>query len=143
MPSSYAQLYIHLVWATWDRLPVLKGEVRDTAYACIRAECKELGVRVIALGGTDDHVHLFGSLPTTLAVADLAKRVKGASSHLVSHTVPGADGFKWQGSYAAFSVSKSMGPTVREYIRNQEEHHAARTTDKDAELAWEEREMEP
>jgi len=141
MPSAYTQLYIHIVWATWDRLPILRGDVRDTAYACIRSECKELGVRVIALGGTDDHVHLLGSLPTTVCIADLVKQIKGSSSHLVNHRVPGGGNFKWQGSYAAFTVSKSLGPVVRKYILNQEQHHAAGTTDKDAEVAWVERDM--
>jgi hypothetical protein len=35
--------------------------------------------------------------------------------------------FGWQTGYAAFSVSESQVPTVREYIRNQEEHHRKQT----------------
>ena len=31
--------------------------------------------------------------------------------------------FYWQSGYAAFSVSESMAPTVRNYIERQEEHH--------------------
>jgi putative transposase len=140
MSNTYTQLYVHLVWATWDRLPLLHGRVKDAAYACIRAECKKLGVKVIALGGIADHVHLFVELPTTVCIADLAKQVKGSSSHLINEEIRPDDVFKWQGGYAAFSVSKSLGPTVRAYIRNQEEHHEAGTTDKDAEFAWTEEE---
>ncbi len=32
--------------------------------------------------------------------------------------------FHWQGGYAVFSVSQSVVEDVREYIRNQKEHHA-------------------
>jgi putative transposase len=31
--------------------------------------------------------------------------------------------FFWQGGYGAFSVSQSAVEEVREYIRNQREHH--------------------
>jgi len=140
MSNTYMQLYVHMVWGTWDRLPLLVGGVKDAAYACIRAKCKELGAKVIELGGVADHVHLLVELPTTRCIADLAKEAKGSSSHLVNHEVQSAGAFKWQGGYAAFTVSKSLGPTVREYIRNQEEHHRAGTTDKDAECAWTENE---
>ena len=34
--------------------------------------------------------------------------------------------FHWQGGYSAFSVSESIAPKVREYIRSQREHHQAR-----------------
>jgi putative transposase len=140
MPTTYVQLYIHLVWATWDRLPILIGSVRDTAYACIATDCKELGVKVIAIGGTDDHVHLLASIPTTVCIADLMKQIKGSSSHLLNHRTSSEECFKWQGGYAAFTVSKSMKKIIMQYIANQERHHADGTTDKDAELAWEEQE---
>jgi len=140
MPSAFAQVYVHLVWTTWDRLPLLNGAVKDSVYACIRAECKALGVKVISLGGTQDHVHLLVELPTTVCIADLAKQIKGSSSHLVNHEVCKSGEFKWQGSYAVFSVSKSLGPTVRSYILNQEQHHQDGTTDRDSEIAWAERE---
>ena len=136
MPTAYAQLYVHLVWATWDRLPILRGAVRDVAYKCIRTECEAMGAKVIALGGTENHVHLLASLPTKICIADLVKQVKGSSAHLVNHDLLRDRSFKWQGSYAAFTVSKSLGPTVRDYIQNQEQHHREGSTDKNAELAW-------
>ena len=35
--------------------------------------------------------------------------------------------FEWQDEYFAVSVSESMIETVRNYIRNQEEHHSKKT----------------
>jgi len=63
-------------------------------------------------------------LPTTLAVADLVKQIKGSSSHFVTHEI-GVRAFRWQGSYAGFSVSEEVTPAVRRYIGRQREHHAA------------------
>jgi hypothetical protein len=38
-------------------------------------------------------------------------------------------GFKWQGAYGAFTLRKAEVPQVREYIRNQADHHTEETVD--------------
>jgi len=95
---------------------------------------------LIAIGGTEDHVHVLVRIPATISVADLVKQIKGSSSHMVNHSVPRWNGFKWQGAYGAFTVSKTLGPAVRSYILGQEEHHRDGTTDKGMEVAWTESE---
>jgi len=140
MREPYTQLYIHLVWATWDRMPVLTEALRPRIYGCIREQCEMLNAKLIAIGGTDNHLHTLVRIPSTVAVAALVKQMKGASSHLVNHELGVSDAFKWQGAYAAFSVSKSLGPAVRSYILRQAEHHREGTTEKDLEIAWVEKE---
>lgn len=128
MRRPWTELYLHLVWATWDRLPLITEVIRGPVYACIQAECKSLGAEVIAVGGVDDHVHLLVRVPASLAPAMLVKQAKGASSHLVNHQLDPGTVFKWQGGYGAFSVSKRLVPKVRDYILRQEEHHRSGTT---------------
>jgi REP element-mobilizing transposase RayT len=99
--QPFTQIYVHLIWSTWDRLPLISPELREAIHACIQAECRELKADVLALGGVEDHVHLLVRLPTTLPVATLAKQVKGAPSHLVTHRLEHQDGFKWQGGLGA------------------------------------------
>ena len=123
MRAPYTQLYLHLVWATWDRHAFLVREVRQAVYECIQAECVNLRVDVIAIGGIEDHVHLLVRVPPTIAPADLVKRVKGASSHMVNHDIHAPFYFKWQGAYGAFSVSKRHVPLIREYVLGQAEPH--------------------
>jgi putative transposase len=134
MREPYTQLYLHLVWTTWDRLPLLSSELVPSVYACIQAECKRLGAEVIAIGGVSDHVHLLTRIPTTTSVAALVKQIKGASSHLAAHRLPGGHTFKWQGAYGAFTVSRSDVPRIRAYIQRQEEHHRAQTLTPELEL---------
>jgi REP element-mobilizing transposase RayT len=114
-----------LVWATWDRLPLLVGEVETCAHRGIGATCARLGSEVTALGGVADHIHLLLRLPLTLSVAELVGQVKGATSHLLTHEVL-TDGsfFKWQGSYGAVSVSPRHLPVVAAYVTHQRTHHA-------------------
>jgi len=123
MREPYTQLYLHLVWATWDRLPLLPAELRPAVYGCIQAECRQLDADVVAIRGTEDHVHLLVRISTTISVAQLVKQVKGSSSHLVNRRLTSEGTFKWQGGYGAFTVSKRNVPLVREYILRQEDHH--------------------
>ena len=133
MREPFTQLYLHLVWATWDRLPQITPGRQDPIYACIQNECSELRCDALALGGIEDHVHLLVRFPTTISVAQLAKQVKGASSHMVAQKIDPLSGFKWQGGYGAFTVSRRELPRVVDYIARQKEHHQSSTLDPDLE----------
>jgi len=134
MRDTYTWLYVHCVWGTWDRLPLLSAERKAAVYDCIQAECTALKSEVIAIGGIENHVHVLARIPAALSVAELVKQIKGASSHLVTHQLSPGEFFKWQGAYAAFSLSKAEVPRIRDYILRQEEHHRNRTLDPDAEF---------
>jgi len=132
MREPFTQLYVHLVWATWDRAPILTDDLLGIVDRSIRHECVQLGAEVVAFGGVADHVHLLARIPAKTSVSALVKQVKGASSHLISTRlkIP----FKWQGGYGAFSVSKRNLPAAREYVLNQQHHHAYGTAVAAAEL---------
>jgi len=124
MRSRFTQLYLHLVWSTRSRYPYLADlELRRTVYECIGAVCTGLRCDVLAIGGTADHVHVLLRPAVTVAPAEVVKRIKGASSHMVNHEIRGRKYFRWQGGYGAFSVSKRHVPMIRNYVLNQEEHH--------------------
>lgn len=123
MRSNFTQLYLHCVWATWDRLPLITPEIHSQIYGVIIHECEELGCTVIAIGGIADHVHLLVNIPPTLNATTLLKRIKGSSSHAVTHQIQPNSFFKWQGGYGAFTVSYCELDRVANYIRNQAQHH--------------------
>jgi putative transposase len=123
MRAPYTKLYVHLVWATYRRLALIRPELRKDIYAAIQHRCKMLKVELLAIGGMEDHIHVLVRFPATLSIADLVGRLKGASSHLVTQVIRSEYPFKWQGGYGAFTVSKRALPAVRDYILNQEEHH--------------------
>ena len=127
MYRERAQLavYLHLVWATWDRLPLLNGEFAHDVYRAIGAECFAMGAEVIAIGGIEDHIHLLTSLPATISVADFVKRLKGSSAHLATHQLVPGKFFKWQRGYGAVTVSPRHLDQVSRYIADQREHHAS------------------
>jgi len=123
MAHNAVRLYVHLVWRTWDSLPLIRPAVERRLHRAIEAEAGELGCKVYAVGGTAEHVHLLLAIPATLSVSDLVRQVKGASSRFANEVLlPGR--FRWQGHYGALSVSRSDVGRVRAYIQGQHDHHA-------------------
>ncbi|MBX0331540.1 IS200/IS605 family transposase, partial [Oscillochloris sp. ZM17-4] len=123
MRGNRRSVFIHLVWATWDRLPLITPGIERRLYRTMQATVEGLGCTVLALNGVEDHVHVFVSLPSTVDLAHLMKQVKGVSSHFVNQTLRPSSPFKWQGGYGAFSVSRWDVEMIIGYIRRQKEHH--------------------
>ncbi|HEX2978854.1 MAG TPA: IS200/IS605 family transposase [Anaerolineaceae bacterium] len=127
MRAAYHELFVHLIWHTWDSQHLITPTLEPSIYACIAAKCQQMHTRVIALGGTPNHVHLLVQTPPTICIADLIHDIKGASSHLVTHQLLPDANFKWQGAYAAFSLSMLEVDRLSTYIRKQKEHHKEKT----------------
>jgi REP element-mobilizing transposase RayT len=128
MRSPYTKLYVHCVWATWNRQPLLTPVVEARLYAAIAAKCHVLRCEAIAIGGDLDHIHLLARFVASLSIAELVQEVKGASSHLMNHEIAPHREFRWQGSYGAFTVSPNSLRIAADYIHNQKVHHAERHT---------------
>ena len=120
MSHTYAQNVIHVVFSTKDRRKLLSGEMRSQMWTYATGICKKLDILVLAVGGMEDHIHFLMQIPPTLAVAKAVLTIKSNSSRWA-----GEEGYKfaWQQGYGAFSVSRSVVPTVIRYIQNQEAHH--------------------
>ncbi len=88
-------------------------------------------MKALAVGGTEDHVHILLSLPATMAVAKAVQLVKGGSSKWIHDTFPKQRHFAWQEGYGAFSISISHVQDTIAYIRAQEEHHRSKTFEKE------------
>ena len=59
------------------------------------------------------------------AVSDIVRELKKGSSAWVRETFDSK--FLWQDGYGGFTVGRREIDDVRQYIRNQEEHHRTRT----------------
>jgi putative transposase len=124
MPQTYSSLWIHLIWATKQRQPDLLPEFRFKLYDKMRLVAKEQDIYLDFVNGTADHIHVLVSLKTAQAVSAVVQHLKGQSSHWVNEQRFLTYAFDWQDGYAAISVSPSNVNRVRNYIKNQEAHHA-------------------
>ena len=128
MRYNKLSLFIHFVWTTWDRLPLISAEIEPVVFRALQSEAREIDCKVLALGGTEDHVHLLLEIPPTRCILEIVKQLKGVSSRLVNDALDVDIPFKWQASYSAFSVSRWDVKKIAQYIKRQKEHHQAGTT---------------
>ncbi len=126
MPNSHTEVYIHFVWATQNRQPIITIEYEEHLYSFIRSRCQKMQAHFVAIGGMPDHIHLLIRMPSSLSISNVVKDIKGSSSHFITHSL-GQTEFQWQGAYGAFSVDRDRVYVVSNYIMNQKEHHAAHT----------------
>ncbi len=123
MPGTYSQLLLHVVTSTKGRTQWIGPIVAERLYPYIGGIVRaEKGV-LYAIGGAEDHVHLYFRWRPDGALSDLMRTVKSRSSKWVRDAYPELSEFRWQEGYSAFSVSKSREAAVKRYIETQKEHH--------------------
>ena len=121
--SSYVKIWIHFIWATKYRQNLIDEELKYKLYNHIRANAKEKGIYIDHINGTENHIHILVSLKGEQSVSKVAFLIKGESSHWVNTNRLINDKFEWQNEFMALSISASLVPRLRNYIRNQEAHH--------------------
>ena len=124
MPQSLANVLVHIVFSTKDRVPFLKDEiVRNQLHAQLGGTSKTLNCPPLIVGGVDDHIHLLAGQSRTISLSDWVKELKRVTSIWIKQQSPELKRFAWQAGYGAFSVSQSQSRRVVQYIREQELHH--------------------
>ena len=127
MSHSFNKIWIHAIWATKERLPLLQQNSEQRVYSFIAEQLRELGCPVRIINGMPDHIHCLFLLNPQKSVADVIKQIKGSSSHYINEHNIITDKFSWQTGYAAYSVSESVVEKVFQYIKTQKEHHQKKT----------------
>lgn len=120
---SFVQLHYHVVFATKQRRPLLAEQLRPRLIEYIGGVLRAAGSVLLEAGGAADHMHLAISASQQQSLANMVRDIKAGSSRWIHDTFGDLRTFAWQDGYAAFSVSHSVMPKVREYIRGQEGHH--------------------
>jgi putative transposase len=124
----FISVNIHFVWSTKNRLPFLATrEQRQTLWHHIKQNAEEKNIHIDFVNGYTDHCHCLVSMDADQTMSKVMQLIKGESSFWVNKTQLCAQKFEWQDEYFAVSVSKSQLETVRNYIRNQEQHHSKKT----------------
>lgn len=133
MSHSYHKIWLHYIWATKSRQPLITKELKPVLIQHIRDYGKSNDIYVDIVNGDMDHLHSLVSLKPTQAPAEVINKLKGESSNWVNKTEYLSVKFAWQNGYSVFSVSASNVKKVREYIKTQEQHHTKMTCLEEAE----------
>jgi REP element-mobilizing transposase RayT len=127
MSHSFNKIWIHSIWSTKDRLPLIHSAIEKKVHEYMRSQFVESGCHVRIINGMPDHVHSLFLLNPQRCVADIIKQIKGSTSHYINEQDLIKEKFAWQTGYAAYSVSESILEKVYLYIVNQKQHHQKTT----------------
>lgn len=117
LAHTFSKNYVHVIFSTKGRRKIMKKELQPRLWAYLAGIAKNHDINMLAVGGTEDHIHLLFHLPPKLALAKAVLLLKANSSKWMRKDL------SWQEGYGAFSVSASNLDSVVRYVRNQEKHH--------------------
>ncbi|WP_339700117.1 IS200/IS605 family transposase [Algoriphagus aquimarinus] len=123
MGQSLVKNYVHIIFSTKNRQPLLQNDYEEELYKYLGGTCKTHHCTPIQVGGHLDHVHILCLLSKNMTIAGLLEELKTDSSKWMKKRAEQLSKFYWQDGYGAFSINPSQVDTVINYIKNQHEHH--------------------
>src|SRR5690242_17460357 len=105
---SFVRIWVHVVFSTQNREPVLDKKIRTALIKHIRSNCKEKDIFLKAINGWSDHLHLLISLGREQSIAKVMMLIKGESAHWLNEQGWVRGHFRWQDDYYAISASESQ-----------------------------------
>ena len=122
MGHTFSNLLVHIVFSVKERKNYIYKEISELLYAYIAGIVKNENCQIIAIGGRENHIHIFMRIHPSICISEIARKLKSNSSKWLKEE-KGLNLFSWQPGYACFSVSESRKESVIKYIKNQEAHH--------------------
>ncbi len=124
---SYVRIWLHCVWGTKNRQPFLTKHNKKAILHHIRENASKKDIYIDFINGHHEHLHCLISLNKDQSIAKVMQLIKGESSYWINKNKLTQTTFEWADEYFAVSVSESQVNKVRDYIKNQVEHHRTKT----------------
>lgn len=121
--STYTQILYQIVFSTKNRERTLSPNNRPQLFKYIWGIINNNKCHLYRINGIEDHLHILTHLHPTVALSDLVKNIKVASSLFTKENKLFEHFNGWQDGYGAFTYSIKEKDRLIEYIKNQEEHH--------------------
>src|SRR5690554_3540876 len=96
MGHSLNKIYIHLVFSTKYREPLITDSIKDELFSYLGGICKNMECNPIQVGGYKNHVHILCLLSKKIALMDLLEKVKSNSSKWIKTKGVEFENFYWQ-----------------------------------------------
>jgi REP element-mobilizing transposase RayT len=127
MGQSLVKNYLHIVYSTKYRQPLIHEAVQPELYSYLGGICNNLECYPVKIGGWLYHVHVLCLLSKKIALMKFVEELKSHSSKWIKTKGEELKGFYWQDGYGGFSVNPNDVDIVKAYIENQKEHHKKKT----------------
>ena len=123
MYHRHVELFLHIVWSTWDRVPWIDPTYDREIRRCAHRQIGAAGV-LLASGAYDDHVHVLLRASPTIVPATVVGAIKGHTSHELHARFAVDPAMRFSEGYALFSVSPEHVTRLVRYIEDQRVRHA-------------------
>jgi len=123
MCKTYTKLYVHLVFSVKRRQKLLPEDHHEELYKYITGIVNNKKQKLMAINGTEDHIHILVSISADICISDLVRHIKANSSRFINEKKWNKQRFAWQEGFGAFTYSESMKGIIINYIHKQKEHH--------------------
>ncbi|MCQ2288001.1 MAG: IS200/IS605 family transposase [Muribaculaceae bacterium] len=120
--SAVSSLY-HIVINTHGRKMTLPDSITENLYRYITGVARNKKSTIMAINGIENHVHMLVELSPTIALSDLVRDIKQASSKWLKGQPECTMFDGWGKEYGAFSCSSRDTEMIKKYIANQRVHH--------------------
>jgi putative transposase len=120
----------HLQWCTKYRYKIFKQEkLKNLCEIAIREAGTRHRIEIEEIEVQPDHVHLIAKIPLRMSASEALNLLKGFSSRLIFLLVPKyklryPQGHLWSKGKFAGSVGHMTLEVAKQYVKNQEAHHA-------------------
>jgi putative transposase len=125
--GTYTQILYQIVFGTKYHHKTLLKPGRVELYKYMAAIIRNKKCFVYLINGVENHVHILTHVHPTVALSDLVKDVKVATSGYIKETKLFPSFAGWQVGYGGFTYSRHAKENLIRYIENQEEHHRKKT----------------
>ncbi len=132
MSHSCIEVYLHVIFSTKGRLPLISHAMEDRLYTYLGGIARKRNVPILRINGTADHLHILLKMHASIAISILLKELKSYSTSWMKKE--GMVDFAWQEGYGAFSCSITHLDALIKYIDNQKEHHKSKTFDQEIQI---------
>ena len=130
-PTVY--LFVHVICTVQGREKLLARPARKVLFVHMQKDGEEKGIRIAAVNGVEDHMHLLLQLMPSQNLTQVVRSIRTASSGWLNDNKILPAPLEWEEDYHALSVSPSSVKQVKDYIEKQEEHHRTKTLDAELE----------
>lgn len=123
MKIEYNNLYVHFVFTTLHRLPIIPEKNRIRIEKYITGIVNNNSSKLYAIYANPEHVHFLISRAPDISDEKLATIIADSTERFINENKLATGNFAWKQTASAFSVSKSEVDRICKYILNQPEHH--------------------
>lgn len=121
------RILLHTIWQVERNSPLLTEEARNRLAPYITRYAQTLGVVVLAVGGTDDHLHILHGLLPSRPLDKTLEEIQRATVRFLRDSMQ-LTGFVWSEEGDPESLRPTDSESLIGYIRENAVRHATQTT---------------